>query len=76
MPNMDDLLTEEMMAPLRAFYLKELEGKYAKLQLLLKERLKGQALPAQKEELTLLAHNLSGSGASYGFPELSERDEI
>ncbi len=73
MQNEDTLLDEEMMAPLRAFYLKELETKYARLKSLLDTALKGSLSPEQKEDLLMLSHTLSGSGASYGFPALSDK---
>ena len=65
-------LPQEMMFTLRARYLESVMEKRSLLADVLQNQQSRALTPEDYEGLASLAHKLSGSGATYGFPEISE----
>jgi CheY-like chemotaxis protein len=66
----------KQMAPLRERYLHDLSSRCDELKSHL-GRLQASGLtPPVSEPLALLAHSLAGSGATYGFPDLSKKARL
>lgn len=64
---------DDFLTPLKKKYVTNLTEKKAQLESFVNLLQRKELPEAQREELALLAHSLSGSGATYGFPNVSER---
>lgn len=62
-------MVDQEMNELRREFLSEARGKVEEMQ----SAVERQAVPESSERLVYLAHQLKGSGGSYGFQGISER---
>src|ERR1700722_6499650 len=64
-------ISSHMMAPLVQKYLQRLQERDLEIKALLEHAEQQDFTPAAREQLRHYAHNLSGSGATYGYPNIS-----
>lgn len=67
----DDSAGEPWFRQAQRHYLDQFEGRLARLRLLARQ-LREAPTPADLRELSLIFHHLTGSGTTYGFPEITE----
>jgi hypothetical protein len=67
---------EDLLAPLRARYVQELEERQKLLESYLEAIRRNEFTDVLREETRKLAHKLAGTGTTYGFPVISEKGKI
>lgn len=71
MPSVGNVSIAKIMAPLRERYLESLSPICDDLKNMLHGLQEARMSPALVDHLARLAHNIAGSGGSYGFPDIS-----
>ena len=75
MNNQENETSQDIMRPLRLGYLRELTERQILLELFMKKLEKAELDIQDASKLQELVHKLSGTGATYGFPQISEHGQ-